>query len=151
MINDVLQYIKLILAYKNCEIDLMIFEKPKLMTGNYLPWLIEEVTEVLQKDMRAYKSNNMTIKSSAPTVTSAFLPLLVEGVMEVLKEDMKAYRGIRITVERESDTTRIYHWKYRANSGSIRLNTRQLMKLTTDTCEKYFNDSRVVVKSKAWY
>lgn len=80
-----------------------------------------------------------------------FLPWLVEGVMELLKEDMNHYRGFRIHVEKGLQSTRIYHWRKGRERGSIRLTTEQLLKLTSDTCMKYFNDHQVEVKSKSWY
>ncbi|SEO06557.1 hypothetical protein SAMN04489762_3396 [Terribacillus saccharophilus] len=80
------------------------------------------------------------------------LPWMVEAVMEVLKVDLKLYRGIHIDVEVDSETTRIYHWRKGKSRGSIRLTTDQLLKLTSDTCIKYFNDNRVKIeKKKGWY
>lgn len=149
-IRYVLRYIGLSLAYKNCEIDLKMFGEMNREYGEFLPWLIDEVTEILQKDIKAYKANNNSVRFESKT-TSSFLPLLIEGVMDILQEDMKMYRGIKITMDRESNTTRIFHWRYRANQGSVRLCTNQLLKLTTETCIKYFSDNRIKVKSKAWY
>ncbi|QXE03570.1 hypothetical protein [Terribacillus sp. DMT04] len=149
-IKYVLRYIGLSLAYKNCEIDLKLLGKMNQESGDFLPWLIDEVTEILQKDIKAYNTINNSVGFESKT-TSSFLLLLIEGVMDILLEDMKMYRGINITMKRESVTTRVFHWRYRSNKGSIRLSTDQLLKLTTETCSKYFSDHRVEVKSKAWY
>lgn len=148
-IKYVLRYIGLDLAYKNCEIDLKMLGEMNQEYGKFLPWLIDEVTEILQKDIKAYKANNDSVSFNSKT-TSSFLQLFIEGVMDILQEDMKMYRGIQITLDRESNNTRILHWRHGANKGSIRLSTNQLLKLTTETCSRYFSDSRVEVKSKAW-
>lgn len=124
-IKYVLRYIGLSLAYKNCEVDLKLLGEMNQDSGDFLPWLIDEVTEILQKDIKAYNNINISVEFESK-ITSSFLQLLIEGVMDILQEDMKVYRSLKkITMERESDNTRVFHWRQRENKGSIRLNTNQ--------------------------
>jgi hypothetical protein len=101
----------------------------------------------------AYKNceNDLNEFGKVQFKSGKFLPWLVEAVMEILKEDMKYFRGLRINVEKESDNTRIYHWRKGSSRGSIRLSTEKLLKITADTCMNYFNDSRLQIKPKSWY
>jgi hypothetical protein len=61
---DVLRYIGLLLAYKNCENDLKEFEKITFKSGQFLTWLVEAGKEQIEEDMKLYRSINVKVEKS---------------------------------------------------------------------------------------
>jgi len=143
--DDVLRYIGLILALKNCETQKNDFEKNQFKNEQFVPWIVDNVPEVLQE----HQHDQIPLQVTANN--STFLSWILDSVIQLITEDMNRYRGFRINVEKESESKWIYHWRKGKRGGSIRLTTEQLLKLTSDTCIKYINDNRLEVKNKSWY
>lgn len=120
-----IKYIGMLLSHKNCQLDLK----------EYKPQVIEGFEKI--------------------NLQSGFIiTRYTEAVIKLLEEDMKdlqtKYR-LSVKVSEKSPEWRIYKYRSRYGSGTIRITNQRLLELTKSTSAHYFSDKRVKVEPKPWY